>query len=106
MAKTIKDLVLRSGKVVVLQDTSEQKEEVGAFGVIKKLAVGPVTKASSGVVVNVAADVTDFAVGDRLVFSPYSGFAMTYKGDGNYLLLGEHEVFGYYEGEVGDVEFR
>ena len=103
MAKTIEDLILRAGKIVVLQDTITNKETVGAFGIITKLALGADTKASSGVVVNVAEDVLDFAVGDRLIFSPYCGFSMTYKGDSNYLLLSDHEIFGHYEGEVGDV---
>lgn len=107
MANTIEnDLILRPGKVLVKQDVVVQKEKVSAAGVIEELAVGPQTKASSGVVVNRAADVSEFEIGDRLLFSPYSGFALAYRGDGNYLLLGEHEVFAHFKGEVGDVEIR
>ncbi|MEK0326398.1 MAG: hypothetical protein QQN63_11910 [Nitrosopumilus sp.] len=104
MAKTVDDLILRNGKIVVLQDMVPTREVVSAAGIIEKLNIGPVTKASSGVVVNVAHDVTEFSLGDRLIFSPYCGFSMTYKGDSNYLLLSDHEIFGHYEGEVGDVE--
>ena len=101
----IKGLILHGDRLVVYQDEVESKEVVSNAGVIEKLAVGPTTKASSGVVVNVAYDL-DFGIGDRVLFSPYSGFALSYKGDGRYLLLGSHEVFGHYKGDVGDVEIR
>ena len=107
MASSItEDLILRPGKVLVLQDVVKAKEKISAAGVIEELAVGPQTKASSGVVVNRASDVSVFKIGDRLLFSPYSGFALAYKGDGRYLLLGEHEIFAHFSGEVGDVEIR
>lgn len=106
MANTIEeDLILQPGKVVVYQDVVESREKVSDAGVITELAIGPSTKASSGLVVNTADDV-DFDIGDRVLFSPYSGFALSYKGDGNYLLLGENEIFGHYSGAVGDVELR
>ena len=105
MTSSIEDLTLQDGKVLVYQDVVVAREEVSPSGLVTKLAVGPNTKASSGVVV-VAAYGTDITVGSRVIFSPYSGFAMAFKGDGRYLLLGDHEIFAYYEGEVGDVEIR
>ena len=109
--KSVEDLVLYDGKVLVYQDVIVTKEEVSAAGVVTQLATRPTTKASSGIVVNVAFDISDvtralFSVGKRVVFSPYSGFAMIIKGDPRYLLLGEHEIFAQYKGEVGDVEIR
>lgn len=105
MASIADDLVLHGDRLVVYQDEVEAKEVVSNAGIIEKLAVGPTTKASSGVVVNVAST-GNCNVGDRVIFSPYSGFALNYKGDGRYLLLGAHEVFGHYKGDVGDVEIR
>jgi len=106
MAKSIESLVLHGDRLVVYQDVIVAKEKVSAAGVIEELAVGPTTKASSGVVVNLGGSLTDVKVGDRVLFSPYSGFALHYKGDPRYILLGSHEVFAHYEGEVGDVEIR
>ncbi len=105
MAKTIPGLVLKDGRVVVYQDVIVAKEKVSKAGVVTELATGPDTKASSGVVVNVATSV-EWAVGSRVIFSPYSGYALHYKGDPRYLLLGGHEIFAGYGGEVGDVEIR
>lgn len=105
MASPIEGLILQDGKVVVYQDLVESKEVMSPGGIIEKLNIGPTIKASSGIVVNVAYG-TDFTVGSRVVFSPYSGFSMAYKGDSRYLLLGEHEIFAYYDGDVGDVEIR
>ncbi len=106
MASIEKDMILRSGKIIVYQDVVVQEEKVSPAGVITDLGMAPVTKASSGVVVNVADDLFEFEIGDRLIFSPYCGFALNYKGDGRYLLLADHEIFGHYKGEVGDVEVR
>ena len=105
MAKPIEGLTLQDGKVLIYQDVVVTKEKISAAGVIEKLNTGPQTKASSGIVINATAN-TDLKVGSRVVFSPYSGFAMSYKGDPRYLLLGEHEIFAHYSGAVGDVEIR
>lgn len=107
MAKNeVKGLALRDGKVLVYQDVIVAKEKISDAGIVTELAIGPNTKASSGVVANLSRDVVDIDIGDRVIFSPYSGFAMVVKGDPRYLLLGDHEIFAYYEGEVGDVEIR
>ena len=106
MAKKIKGLVLHGDRMVVYQDIVEAKEKRTKSGITYQLATQATTKASSGIVVNVGSNLSDVKTGDRVVFSPYSGFAMHYKGDARYILLGSHEVFAHYEGEVGDVEIR
>ncbi len=107
MADGIPGLSLQSGKVVVYQDVIVAEEKVSAAGIIEDLGMAPVTKASSGVIVNASYEsVWEDNVGGRVIFSPYSGFAMHYKGDGRYLLLGDHEIFAAFTGEVGDVEIR
>lgn len=102
----IPGLRCRPGRLIVYQDIVKQSEVVSASGIIEKLNTGPEVKASSGVLIAVPESYEDFVVGDRVLFSPYSGFSMHYKGDKRYMVLSDHEVFASYAGGVGDVEVR
>lgn len=81
-------------RLLVLPDRPDSGEKVLESGLILP-DIGPDKKASSGVVVRVA-EGSQFTEGQRVVYSPYSGYSMRID-DTTYLLLGEHEPLGCFE---------
>lgn len=93
--------------ILVRKDVRGETEKVLDSGIILPRSNDPI---SSGKVMALGAIIDDkslvIQVGNKVVFSPWTGFAMSLKGEAGYLLMSEHEILGQFEGEAEDVMVR
>ena len=96
--------------ILVRKDVRTQTEKVLDSGIIIPQGTTANDPISSGIVMAIGPSIDDrdlyINVGDKVVFSPWTGFAMSLKGEAGYLLMGEHEILGLFQGEAEDVMVR
>jgi co-chaperonin GroES (HSP10) len=83
------------GKILVKPDEQEgEKTSAGGIIIPDTVHKAPV---SSGRV-RAVGEGSSIPVDSRVVYSPYSGYSMSI-GEVLHLILGEHEILGYFEGD-------
>ena len=83
------------GKVLVKPDEVEGEKTTSGGIIIPDTAHKP--PVSSGRIA-AAYMASEYDEGDRVVYSPYSGYSMSIDGE-VYLILGEHEILGSFTGD-------
>ena len=115
MASGVVDTVDKPGfepigdRLLVRPDELPSGEKVTDGGLLlvelgeeQRINVGTVVAVGDDVDYDIVTGVNKFSEGDRIVFSPWSGFEMMW-GKTKYVLLATHEVLGYLREEGVDV---
>lgn len=82
----------RSGSYLVRLDEIPDEIETSSGLIVR---TDKNTRASTGEIVR-ESEHGEFALGDRVIFSPYSGYELSVDGR-DYLMLSESEILGWYE---------
>lgn len=92
----VKTFTPTGGRILVKPDTRVAREHVTEGGLV--LPEFSVPQVSTGRVAAVSGS-SEFDVGQRVVFSPYSGFSVSVDREA-FLIITEGEILGRFEGEA------